>query len=66
MIRLVLGDIACQKTTAINDDVSSHLKTFEAQYLNNQASDHPGPYLPFAHIFTLFRATVSIFKTALL
>ena len=46
--------------------INAHLKNFEVQYLSNQASDHPSSYLFFAHLFTLFKAIVSVFKTALL
>ena len=50
---------------AINADVSTFIN-FELQYLNNQASDHPGSYIIFDQLFTLFQAIVSVFNIALL
>ena len=46
--------------------MSAHLKDFEEQYLNNQASEHPCSWMFSAHHFTLFQAIVSGFKIALL
>ena len=46
--------------------MSAHLKNFDVHCLNNQASDHPGSYVFFVHLFTLFQAIVSVFKVALL
>ena len=46
--------------------MSAHLKNFEVHYLNYQASDHPGSYIFFDHLDTLFQAIVSVFKIALL
>ena len=40
--------------TEINADVSTSEKR-QVQYLNNQASDHPGSYLFFVHFSRSFR-----------
>ena len=42
--------------------ISAHLKNFDVQYLNNQASDHPGSYVFFANLFTPFQDIVSVFQ----
>ena len=46
-------------------EVSSTLKKFKVQHVNNQASDHPGSYMLFAHVFTLFQAIAPAFEIAL-
>ena len=54
--------------TARNADIfmSVHLKSFQVQYLNNKASDHPGFYPFFAHLLALSQAIVAVFEIALL
>ena len=46
--------------------MSEHLKNFEVQYFDDQASDDPGSYVFFDHFFTLFQSMVSVFKIVLL
>ena len=52
--------------TAINADCQHLLKTSKCNISTDQAFDHFGSYVLFAHLITLFQTIVSIFKIALL